>query len=116
MGADAERPVAPSTLPDDIVEAIDNLNEAQLRAVIDYAQDRMRFVHPSVTEQIEAREGEEIVRIEERNGYTEVVKRQPCAEGCTNCPHGPYLYHVNEEQRPDGSAHLHWTYLGRIQG
>jgi len=115
MGADAEPPVASGTLPDDVVEHIDDLDEAQLRAVIDYAQDRIRFVHPDVTEQIEAREGEEIVRIEERNGYTEVVKRQPCAEGCDNCPHGPYLYHVREERRPDGSTSLHWTYLGRIQ-
>ncbi|WP_254534845.1 hypothetical protein [Halomarina litorea] len=114
MGADEESPVAPSTLPDEVLEHIDDLDESQLRAVIDYAQKRMRFVHPDVTEQIENRNGEEIVRIEERTGYTEVVKRQPCAEGCAECPHGPFLYHVCEERSPDRPTSLHWTYLGRI--
>lgn len=115
MGADEEAPVASRVLPSDVVDRVDGLDEPQLRALIDYAQNRMRLVHPDVTEQIEAREAEEIVRIAERPTYTEVVKRQPCAEGCKECPHGPYLYHVREERRLDGTTHLHWTYLGRVQ-
>lgn len=109
-----EPPVAPSTLPPDVIEALDQLNEAELRAAIDYTQERLRDIHPTITEQIEAAPGEEIIRIQERAGYTEVVKRQPCGQNCDDCPHGPYLYHVREEQRPEGGTHLHWVYLGRI--
>lgn len=115
MGADTGSPIAPSTLPDEAVAVLDDLSEAELRAAIDYARDRLRFAHPSTVDQIEEQEGEAIDRIEKRNGYTEVVKRQPCTKGCDDCPHGPYLYHVHEEQHPDGSTHLHWTYLGRIK-
>lgn len=115
MGADTERPIAPSTLSKEAVAALDNLSETELRAAIDYARDRLRFIHPSTINRIEAQEGEEIVHIEERNGYTEVIKHQPCPETCNECPHGPYLYHVHEEQHPDGSTHLHWSYLGRIR-
>lgn len=64
--------------------------------------------------EIEPGPGEEIVRIGERPGYTMVVKRQPCAEGCRNCPHGPYLYHVREEPRPEGGQKLQWTDLGPV--
>lgn len=34
----------------------------------------------------------------EHDGYTEMAKRQPCADGCPDCPHGTYLYHVREEK------------------
>ncbi len=94
-------PVPPADLPQEAVNVVDELDEAELRAIIDYAQARKRFVHPHVTDQIEAKEGEELLRVEERNGYTEVVKSQRCADGCSECPHGPYLYHVREERRPE---------------
>lgn len=116
MGSNSEAPVPPEELPPDAVEILDDLNEDELRAAIDYAQARERSIHPGVTDQIEAQEGEELIRVEERSGYTEVVKKQPCFDGCDDCPHGPYLYHVREEQLPDGESKLHWTYLGIVQG
>jgi len=114
MDGEAEEPVAPTELRAEAVALIDDLSEAELRATIEYARDRLQFVHPEVTEQIEARDGEEIVRIEDRGAYTEVVKRQPCATGCDECPHEPILYHVTEERQLDGTTDLHWTYLGRV--
>ena len=65
--------------------------------------------------QIEAQSGEEIVSIEDHGAYTSVVKRQDCAEGCKECPHGPYLYHVTLEEQIEGKKKLHWTYLGEVQ-
>ena len=115
MDGDSEVPAPPPNLPAELVELLDGLDETELQAAIDYAQARRRFVHSDVTDRIEARPGEEILRVEERDGYTEVLKRLPCAEGCADCPHGPYLYHVYEEQRPEGGSRLHWTYLGRVR-
>ncbi|MDR5673583.1 hypothetical protein RH858_10580 [Halalkaliarchaeum sp. AArc-GB] len=101
-----------STLPPAVVEAIDHLDEAELRAVIDYAQQRYEVIHPDVSEQIEPGPGEEIVRIEEKPTYTLVVKRQPCGKDCDDCPHGPFLYHVREEPQLEGGTKLRWRYLG----
>lgn len=109
-----DEPTPPNTVPDDVVDAIDQLSESDLRTVIDYAQERYEYLHPTVTEQIEAAPGEEILRVEERPEYTVVVKRQPCSQGCDDCPHGPYLYHVHEETHPDGSTALRWRYLGSV--
>ena len=114
MDGEAEEPGAPSVLRADAVALIDNLGEAELRAVIEYARERLQFVHPNVSEQIEAREGEEIVCVEDRGSYTEVVKRRPCVDGCDECPHEPILYHVTKERQPDGTTSLHWGYLGRV--
>lgn len=115
MEADEAPPVAPSVLPDHVVDEIAELDESALRALIEFSRSRLQFVHPDVTEQIEAKEGEELVRVEDRGAYTEVVKRLPCAERCDDCPHEPVLFHVTEERRPGGSTGLHWRYLGRIR-
>lgn len=116
MGTDAGKPAPPSELSTDFVERVDDLDEDELRALIDYAHERKRYLHPTVTEQIEPGPGEEIVRVDEQEGYTEVVKREPCGEDCPECPHGPYLYHVREQQGPDGDPKLQWNYLGPVDG
>lgn len=115
MGEKQAPPDAPSVLSPGLVEEIDELGEAELRAVIDYARRRQQHLHSTITEQIEPAPGEELVRVEEREGYTEVLKREPCGEDCPDCPHGPYLYHVHEEKRPDGERKLHWRYLGQVE-
>lgn len=115
MGAENTAPEAPPELSTHTVEVIDQLDEEELRSIIDYARERREYIHPDITDQIESGPGEEIVRIEERTGYPEVVKKQPCAKGCDECPHGPFLYHVREESRPEGGISLHWDYLGRIR-
>ncbi|WP_166035512.1 hypothetical protein [Halorussus pelagicus] len=52
----------------------------------------------------------------EVDGYTEVVKEQPCAEGCENCPHGPYLYRVRVRPpvEPDAEPTLRWDLMGPV--
>lgn len=100
-------------LPDSLRARLDDLSEHHLREVVDYAQRRLRESHRPVSERIAAGPGEEIVTVEDRPEYTEVVKREPCGEHCSDCPHGPYLYHVYEEVHPDGRSSLHWVFLGR---
>lgn len=114
MGAEKKAPVAPNELPSNAVDVLDRLDEEELRAAIDYAQERRQYIHPDVSQQIKPRPGEEILRIKDYGIYTEVVKRQSCWNNCEDCPHGPFLYHVREESRPEGGASFHWTYIGRV--
>lgn len=114
MPDDNAEPEPPTLLSPTVIEMLDDLSEAELRAVIDYAHDRQEFLHTGVADNIEPAPGEEIVSIDERAGYTEVIKREPCGESCEDCPHGPFLYHVREETRPDGDTKLHWHYLGPV--
>lgn len=105
-----------SSLPEQLRDDLSELGERELRAVVDYAQQRISDLHQPMSSRIEAGPGEELVRVVEHDGYTEVVKREPCATGCESCPHAPVLYHVRAEARTDGSTHLRWTYLGQIMG
>lgn len=113
MASGSEEPVPPKALPTDAVDVLDALDERQLQAAVHYAQRRLQHSHQVVTDQIEAQADEEIVRIEERDGYTEVAKRESHGEDRENSSHLS-LYHVTEEKRLDGSTKLHWKYLGRI--
>lgn len=64
-----------------MVDAVDQLDETELRALIDYTRRHKRFLHPTVTEQSEP--GPAKKSSESRSeGYTEVVKREPCGEDC----------------------------------
>lgn len=100
-------PTPPEGLPNEFVEELNDLNGDGLRKAIIHAQELLdeEAEHSSI---IEAKPGEDIIDITEHTGYTEVVKRVPCGEDCSECPHGPYLYHVKEETRPDGEMSLHW--------
>ncbi|MFP8954852.1 hypothetical protein ACLI4Z_18105 [Natrialbaceae archaeon A-arb3/5] len=115
MTPENEKPNLPDELPTDAVEVLNQLNETELRAVIDYAKQRYEYTDSALRERIEAAPGEEIVSIEEDRCYTRVVKRQPCGKNCDDCPHGPFSYHVREEPRIDGETELHWTYLGPVK-
>lgn len=102
-------------LPPELIERVDELSQAQLRELAEYAGRQISEDHESTIEQIEARDGEEIVRKVDRQGYVEVVKTQECSEGCPDCPHGPYLYHVSPEPQIDGENDVHWEYIGRVR-
>ncbi|MFB6123615.1 MAG: hypothetical protein ABEJ78_09175 [Haloferacaceae archaeon] len=102
-------------LPDGLVETLHDLDDDQLRSVMAYTHHLLveRDGH-ALADEIAAGPGEELVRVTEREGYVEVVKREPCGEGCPDCPHGPYLYHVYAESHPDGSERLRWVLLGQV--
>ncbi|RDI71612.1 hypothetical protein [Halopelagius longus] len=102
------------SLPDGLVAELEGLQLHQLREVVHYAQGRIRELQAPLSDKIEAAPGEEILATEERPEYTEVIKSEPCGEECSDCPHGPYLYHVYEEVKPDGRTSLHWVFLGRV--
>ena len=102
-----------TSIPEPVAELVADADDATLREIIDFVQDELADRRQDVLD-IEPKPGEEIVEISEERGYTRVVLRQPCAEGCEECPHGPYLYHVRPEHSPDGEQSLHWSYIGRV--
>lgn len=104
------------SLSDELVMELKGLQEHELREVVHFAQGRIRELQAPVSDTIEPAPGEEILSVEERPECTEVIKSEPCGEGCSECPHGPYLYHVYEEVKPDGRTSLHWVFLGRVFG
>lgn len=106
-------PTVPSDVPAGVAERLAELDEGQLRQTAEYVQELLNDRQP-VSADIETREGEELVRVTEHDGYTAVVKRQPCSSGCDDCLHGPYLYHVRREDGPRDDENLHWSYIGRV--
>jgi hypothetical protein len=114
MAPPQDGPTPPEGLPDEVVATLTDLPPEQLRLAIVHAQELLQ-INDETGPPIEPGPDEDILRMEERDGYTEVVKRVPCAAGCDDCPHGPYIYHVTEEPRPEGGTHVHWSFIGRIE-
>ncbi|WP_149783115.1 hypothetical protein [Halorubrum aquaticum] len=113
MPRSPEDPTPPEGLPDRLVAELEDLSPEDLRKTIVHARELLRF-HEERDLPIEPEPGEDVVRITEHEGYTEVVKRLPCEDGCDDCPHGPYVYHVTEEPQPDGETKVHWSFIGEV--
>lgn len=113
MPSHSETPTPPDGLPDSVAETLSELSDEELRKIIVHARELLN-AHEEQSFPIEPAPGEDIIRIEEKHGHTEVVKKAPCGEDCGDCPHGPYLYHVTEETLPTGETELHWKFLGEV--
>ena len=113
MTDSSNAPTPPEGLPDRLAAELPELTPEELRTTIIHAQELLQF-HEETGPPIEPEPGEDILRVTEHDGYTEVVKQYSCAEGCDDCPHGPYLYHVREETRPEGGTKFHWTFMGKV--
>lgn len=110
-------PSPPAALPDGLGDRLAGSSDSELRAAIAYAKSLLPST-PTVEELLEERPDEEILEVDERDSYTRVVKRQPCATGCDECPHGPYAYHVRVEKRPEETGEpytLHWEFVGPVK-
>ncbi|GAA0718702.1 hypothetical protein J2744_001525 [Halorubrum trapanicum] len=110
----SERPTPPEGLPPNLVNALTDCSPGELRKAIVHAQELLHY-HGEAELPVAAEDNEDIVRVTEHEGYTEVVKQFRCADGCDECPHGPYLYHVTEEPQPDGSHKVHWSFMGGVR-
>lgn len=102
-----------NSIPDAVADAVAEADSATLRDIVDFVQGELTARRADLRE-IEPGPGEELVEVSEEPGYTMVVLRQPCAEGCDRCPHGPYLYHVRVERQPDHEPTRHWSYIGPV--
>lgn len=101
----------PDGIPEAVIQTLRDSEDHQLRAIIHYAQQLLRE-HPPLTDAIEARDGEELVRIDDHGAYTSVVVERPDATGEAR---GPFAYRVQwEPEIDDDGGHYHWHYLGRV--
>ena len=103
----------PEGLSDAVVAELEDLSPNELRNAIVFARELLQS-HEATEFPIDPEPGDDILRVTEHEGYTEVVKQHYCGEGCDDCPHGPYLYHVTDETLPDGTHESHWTFIGRV--
>lgn len=114
MPRDPEKPTPPEGLPEHLGSDLSNLNTAELHKAIIYAQELLNFRDEDPSP-FEPNPGDDILRVTEHEGYTEVVKEVYCGEDCRDCPHGPYLYHVTQERHPDGTETPYWRFIGEVQ-
>jgi hypothetical protein len=110
----SEQPTPPEGLPDQLVADLNQLSADELRKTIVHAQELLR-AQEERDSPVEPGPREDILRVTEHEGYTEVVKQFRCREGCDECPHGPYLYHVKEETHPSGDTHTKWSFIGTVE-
>jgi hypothetical protein len=113
MTSPGDAPIPPEGVPAALAAELSDRTPEELRNAIIYAQELLQF-HDETASPVEPGPNEEILRATDRGGYTEVVKRTTCTGGCADCPHGPYLYHVKEESRPEGGTKFRWTFLGEV--
>jgi hypothetical protein len=100
----------PETIPARIAETLEASSDGQLREIIHYAQRLLRE-HPPLTDALESREGEELVRMDDHGAYTHVVVERPEETGQAR---GPFAYMVTWEPTTDEEGQYKWHYLGRV--
>lgn len=103
----------PEHISSEVVSAFKESTDDQLREIIHYAQQLLQE-HPSITDAIQSREGEELVRMEDHGDYTIVIVERPDATGEAR---GPFAYRVRwESGREDMEGKYRWHYLGKVSG
>lgn len=107
-----DNPSPTDSLPEAFVSEARALTQDQLGAAIQFLKTRRR---PSVMTPLDKldTDDEDVVRITEEAGYTAVVKYERSGKNRAE-RHGPYLYHVTVEPRPDGNESLHWAFVGPV--
>jgi len=104
----------PEGLSDRVVADLEGLSPKDLRKAIVFARELLQS-HEATDFPTDLEADDDVLRVTEHEGYTAVVKQHFCEEGCDDCPHGPYLYHVTEEPQPDGSSKVHWSFIGTVR-
>lgn len=98
-------------LSEGLITAIEDRSDRELRVIIDYAQQLLRE-HPPITDVIESRPGEQLVRVEDHGAYTIAVVGRPdeTGEACD-----PFAYRVRWEPLiDDEGGRYKWHYLGKV--
>ncbi|WP_244605393.1 hypothetical protein [Halorhabdus rudnickae] len=77
-------------LDETIQQALETSADSELGELIDYARHRLE-ARPPLTDVVEARENEELVRIDDHGSYSTVVVERPAEVGGAR---GPFAYMV----------------------
>ena len=106
---------SPAGLPDDVADSLRDLDDHTLRETIGFIRGVLATHHHDHLEAaIESIPEDELVSVTEHDEYTEVVRRHPCPEGCADCPHEPYLYHVKSVPHLGEEDRLKWDLIGPV--
>ena len=101
----------PEDVPEELIAVLQNSGDSQLRETINYAQQLLRG-HPPITDAVESRHGEELVRVEDHGACTIAIVVRPDAPGEA---HGPFAYRVRWEPNiEDEGGRYKWHYLGKV--
>ncbi|WP_254537582.1 hypothetical protein [Halomarina litorea] len=107
---DDSDPTPPVDLPSDVADCLRGLDGHDLREAIVYAQELLRARSEQLPD-VEPGAGEEVVRVLEHEGYTEVHMRHQRDDGASGAV---YVYHVTTEPHRDGKRR-HWSLVGRVE-
>ncbi|WP_247730828.1 hypothetical protein [Halovivax limisalsi] len=113
MSTDPAEPTPPEGLPEEIATALHQLRAEELRKTIIHAQELLNYDDENPSP-VEPNPGDDILRIIEHDGYTEVVKYVTETVNGKQHRMGPFHYHVTEERHPDGSRKPYWKFIGEI--
>lgn len=116
MDQPIDAPDPPPRISDELIEDLDALTAPKLRSVLKYVRSRLEYLEAPIADLIDLDDDEEILRIDDYDLYTVVVKGERCEVGCDDCPHDPHVYVVTIEPDRDGERHLHWEDLGGMLG
>lgn len=105
---------ASDRLPDSLVERLDSLEIAELRAVLSYVEKRIESLPTPIEEEIRASASGEVIDVEDYGAYALVRKRLPAPDEPGANADIVSLFHVSREKHPDGEVSLHWSYLGDV--
>jgi len=101
----------PEDIPEELIAVLQNSADNQLRETINYAQQLLRE-HLPITDGVESRRGEELVRVEDRGAYTIAIVARPDEPGEAR---GPFAYRVEWEPNiDDEGGRYKWHYLGKV--
>ena len=111
-----DRPATQPDLPEGVTDQLRRLDDDGLRGIIDYVHELLdEHQHHQLEERVDEIPDEELVSVTEHEGYLEAVRGHRCAEGCSDCPHGAYLYHVRTSPRPSGALDVRWEFIGPVR-
>ena len=100
----------PEGAPEEVVTGLEECSDNQLREIIHYAQ-RLLSQHPPLTDSIDSRVGEELVRIEDHDTYKIVIVEHPNESSETS---NQFAYRVTWEPTISEEGQYRWHYLGRV--
>jgi hypothetical protein len=83
----------PEDVPEELIAVLQNSVDSQLREITNYAHRLLRE-HLPITDAVESRHGEELVRVEDHGAYTIAIVVRPDESGEAR---GPFAYRVKWE-------------------
>jgi len=101
----------PEDVPEELIAVLQNSADSQLREIINYAQ-QLLSEHPPITDAVESRHGEELVRVKDHGVYTIAIVVRLDEPGEAR---GLFAYRVKWEPNiEDEGGRYKWHYLGKV--